>query len=73
MNKSDFAELIPFKFNDKLIISLDSRWLNYFFDDNVKFSASIKNDNLVLVGPKVSIKPTKQNTTEPTGDVSRNE
>jgi len=60
MNKSDFAELVPFRFNERLILSLDSKWLNHFLDDNVKFSVSIKNEHLVLVGPKVTVRPTKR-------------
>jgi len=60
MNKSDFAEIIPFKFNERLILSLDSKWLNYFLDENVKFSVSVADDHLVLVGPKVAVRPTKR-------------
>jgi len=59
MKNIRLAELIPLRFQDRLIISMDDRWLDYFDKKDFKFTLSIQNENLVLVGPKVKSRPTK--------------
>ena len=49
------------KFNRRILISIDSEWIN-FFDNDFTFEVRIdKNKNFVLVGPQVKLQPTKRN------------
>ena len=73
MKDQDLGMISPVKFENKLIIAIDGRWNNYFDTSQPSFQSFIKNGKYVLVGPNVKTRPTKQNTTEPTGDVSNNE
>ena len=58
---SVLGEITPYHFNKKLIISLDERWANYFTSE--KFQVSIKDNRIVLTGPKVSqLDPTTKST-----------
>lgn len=52
MNES-LGKIKPILFEEKLIIALDSKWLNFFKDKDVEFTVSIKNDRLTLVSPKI--------------------
>ena len=57
MNKS-LGKIKPLLFEEKLIIALDSKWLDYFKDSDAEFTVYIKNDRLTLIGPKIDLKNT---------------
>ena len=59
MNES-LGKIKPILFEEKLIIALDSKWLDFFKDKNAEFAVSIKNDRLTLISPKI-IKKRKKN------------
>jgi len=44
-------------FNNKIIIAINSKWIDYFNSKEPTFKAVIQNGNYILVGPKVSLKP----------------
>lgn len=52
----NFAEIKTERFDGKLILALDEEWLGYFEEEDVKFSVSIKDNRIILTGPKVSSK-----------------
>lgn len=51
---SKLGEIKPFIHEKKILIGLDSRWLDYFETKNPSFQVNINSENkLVLLGPKV--------------------
>ena len=68
----DLGEIKTIEFGNKIILSIDQRWIKYFDTDELTFQSSIKNGKYVLVGPEISVRPTKQNTTASTGGASYN-
>ena len=59
----ELGEITPYQFNKKLIIPLDERWENYFTSKNKNFKVVIKENRLMLIGPKVSrLDPTTKST-----------
>lgn len=50
----ELGELTPYSINKKLILSIDERWENYFTSKNKNFKVVIKENRLMLIGPKVS-------------------
>ncbi len=50
----DLGEIKSFSMNKKIILALDERWLDYFNSKNPSFKATIQNEKLILVGPKVN-------------------
>jgi len=56
------GEVKSYIFNNKIILAIDERWIDYFNTDNPTFKAVIENGKYVLIGPKVSTKdPTTDN------------
>lgn len=47
MNLPNLAQVRPIEFEGKIIIALDSNWLDFFKEDP-QFIVSIKNDHLIL-------------------------
>ncbi|MEX0764729.1 MAG: hypothetical protein WD033_06155 [Nitrosopumilaceae archaeon] len=43
-------------FNNKVIVAIDSRWLDFFNSKEPIFKAVIRDGKYVLIGPKVSTK-----------------
>ncbi len=61
----ELGEIKSHVFSNKIIVAIDSRWLDYFNSQNPIFKASIQDGKYVLVGPKVSnLGPTDPETTE---------
>jgi len=61
--KSKLGEITPYYLNKKLILSLDERWQEYFVSKNKNFKVVIKENRLMLIGPKVSrLDPTTKST-----------
>jgi len=54
--QEELGEIKSHTFNNKIIIAIDSRWIDYFDTDNPTFKAVIENGKYVLVGPKVNSK-----------------
>lgn len=50
----DLGEIKTHIFNNRIIISIDSRWTDYFNSTNPTFKAVIENGKYILVGPKVN-------------------
>ena len=46
MNIPNLAKIKPFEFEDKLIISLDKKWVDFFVEE--KFTINIKKDQLII-------------------------
>jgi len=63
-----FCTIPTFQFIDRIIISIDQRWLKHLAVKELTFQASIIDDKLVLVGPKIS--EAYQNETSPGKEVS---
>ena len=63
MKDRSLGEIKTFEFNNKIILSIDKKWINYFNSDNPSFHSYIKNGKYVLVGPVVTRRPTKRNNT----------
>lgn len=54
MKIKQFAQITPHRFEGKLILSLDEKWIEVC-DDILTFAVIINKENrLVLVGPKLS-------------------
>jgi len=51
----ELGQIKSYHFNNKIILAIDSRWLDYFNSENPTFKAIIENGKYVLIGPKVSI------------------
>jgi len=47
INFPNLAQIRPYQFGERLLIALDSKWLD-LLEDEVKFSVSIKNSHLIL-------------------------
>jgi hypothetical protein len=54
--QEELGEIPSYTFMNKIIVSIDSRWKDYFGTDNPTFKAVIENGKYVLIGPKVSTK-----------------
>ena len=54
--QEELGELRSHNVGNKIIIAIDSRWLDYFNSENPTFKAVIENGKYVLIGPKVSTK-----------------
>ena len=50
----ELGEIKSYNFNNKLLLAIDSRWIDYFNSNNPTFKAVIQNGKYVLVGPKVN-------------------
>jgi len=50
----ELGQIKSYHFNNKIILAIDSRWLDYFNSENFTFKAVIENGKYVLVGPKVN-------------------
>jgi len=50
----ELGEIKSYNFNNKLLLAIDSRWIDYFNSENPTFKAVIQNGKYVLVGPKVN-------------------
>ena len=50
----ELGEIKSFNFNNKLLLAIDSRWIDYLNSENPTFKAVIQNGKYVLVGPKVN-------------------
>ena len=49
------GEIKPFIHEKKILIGLDSRWLDYFETKNPSFQVNINSENkIILLGPKVT-------------------
>ncbi len=60
----ELGQIKSYHFNNKIILAIDSRWLDYFNSENPAFKAVIDNGKYVLVGPKVNRSgPTSNHTT----------
>ncbi len=57
MKEPILGEIKSYTFNNKIIIAIDSRWIDHFNSKEPTFKAIIENGKYVLVGPKVSLKP----------------
>ncbi len=55
MKDEQLGKIKPILFEEKLIIALDSKWLDFFKvkDKDAEFAVSIKNDRLTLISPKI--------------------
>jgi len=60
MKEIKLGSIPTFQFNNKLIISIDQRWIKYLGSNEPTFQTIIKDGNLVLVGPKITTRPTKR-------------
>jgi len=56
MNKK-LGEIKPHVINQRLVLALDERWLNYF-DSEQKFQVVINDNKIMLVGPSITKEPT---------------
>ena len=52
--KEELGEIKSHTISNKIIVAIDSRWLDYFNSKIPTFKAVIENGNYVLVGPKVN-------------------
>jgi len=50
----ELGQIKSHTFNNKVILAINSRWLDYFNSENPTFKAVIENGKYVLIGPKVS-------------------
>ena len=50
----ELGKIKSYNFNNKLLLAIDSRWIDYFNSENPTFKAIIQNGKYVLVGPKVN-------------------
>jgi len=50
----ELGQIKSYHFNNKIILAIDSRWLDYFNSENPTFKAVIENGKYVLIGPKVT-------------------
>ena len=58
----ELGQIKSYHFNNKIILAIDSRWLDYFNSESLTFKAVIENGKYVLIGPKVSTQgPTTNN------------
>ncbi len=58
----ELGQIKSYHFNNKIILAIDSRWLDHFNSENPTFKAVIQNGKYVLIGPKVSTQdPTTNN------------
>jgi len=62
----DLGQIKSYYLDNKIILAIDSRWIEFFNSKNPTFNAIIENGKYVLVGPKV-------NRTGPTSDHTSNE
>jgi len=62
----ELGKIKSYNFNNKLLLAIDSRWIDYFNSENPTFKAIIEHGKYVLVGPKV-------NRTGPTSSHTSNE
>lgn len=46
MNVPNLAKIKPYEYGDKLLISLDKKWFDFFAKE--EFTVSIKNDQLII-------------------------
>jgi hypothetical protein len=67
MNKNYFelGEVAPYHFNKKLILALDERWLNFFESKNQNFKVAINQNQIILIGPKVSTQDPTESYNQP--------
>lgn len=62
--QDELGVIKSYNFNNKLLLAIDSRWIDYFNSQNPTFKAVIQNGKYVLVGPKVNhTGPTSSHTT----------
>jgi hypothetical protein len=54
--QEELGEIKSYTFNNKIILAIDSRWIDYFNSTEPTFQAVIQNGKYVLVGPKVNSK-----------------
>ncbi|MEX0855185.1 MAG: hypothetical protein WD018_05420 [Nitrosopumilaceae archaeon] len=50
----ELGEIRSYNCNTKLLVAIDSRWIDYFDTKQPVFKAVIQNGKYVLVGPKVN-------------------
>ena len=52
--QEELGEIKSHTVNNKIILAIDSRWLDYFNSENPSFKAVIQDGKYVLVGPKLN-------------------
>lgn len=53
MRDISLGKISTIKFNGKILIPIDERWIKYFISDDLKFEVAIKSKKFVLIGPEV--------------------
>lgn len=64
-NYFELGEITPYYFNKKLILALDERWQNYFDSKNQNFKIAINQNQIILIGPKVSTQDPTESYNQP--------
>ena len=62
------GEIKPFIINNKAILSLDERWLNYF-DSESNFQVVINDNKIMLIGPRIVHDPTTNHDQSATREI----
>ena len=71
MIDTHLGEIKNIEFDNKIILSPSGQWIKYFDTTEHVFSSLVKDGKYVPVCPKILVGSTKQNTTETTGYVSK--
>ena len=71
--QDDLGEIKSYNFNSKLLLAIDSRWIDYFNSKEPIFKAIIQNGKYVLIGPKVNPEANQTNQSSSKAEVDTSE
>ena len=57
MKNSTLGKIKPFTIGNKIIFSIDERWINYFESEPI-FQVVLNKNQIMLIGPKIVQDPT---------------